>query len=487
MGISLQALPHPSDGLFSGRVEIARQRFSIGRASDNDWIIADAKRMVSKHHCVIEQTSDGYRLVDRSTNGVSVNGRPVDRNIGQLLRSGDEIEIAQYRFRVDMPKSQAPGGVSQLLDDDPLKPRITAILHDVAPVGEGAAGTLKGREDAFSAALEGRAGTSRGRVAPELGWDGPPPREGDVVKPADVIEPSQREFMNRSEQLPAEQMRIDLPRPKQIIPDDWLADAPPEAATGAQTAVPDADPFQKLDTGPVNIIPVQNIQLDEPAPAPPQPVREGRVEPFAPPPAPAAPSRMPGAHWPAPDTLAQAFCDGAGLPADSVTDADMVRFFHNIGRAIAVSVTELQALQESKNKSAALLDANDGTGGRTPWIFSVSGENRAQAIRAVVEFLRDCEPRDVEMMRADFAEFRDFLEQNTAGIIAFVEHVRHALSPHELERNVAATAKALPALRKAAMWDALVDQSGLFAKRGKSAPEPDLLAVLRAELEKKRK
>ena len=44
---------------------------------DNDWVLPDPERLLSKHHCLIEQRSGAWVLTDTSTNGVYLDNSPV--------------------------------------------------------------------------------------------------------------------------------------------------------------------------------------------------------------------------------------------------------------------------------------------------------------------------------------------------------------------------------------------------------------------------
>ena len=46
---------------------------TIGRASDNDWVLPDPRRVVSAHHFQVQFHGGRYWLIDTSTNGVFVN------------------------------------------------------------------------------------------------------------------------------------------------------------------------------------------------------------------------------------------------------------------------------------------------------------------------------------------------------------------------------------------------------------------------------
>jgi len=58
-----------------------------------DWPIVDLSRRVSRRHCEITRSKGRYFLIDVSTNGTSVNGRPVTSGEPLLLRRGDLIEL----------------------------------------------------------------------------------------------------------------------------------------------------------------------------------------------------------------------------------------------------------------------------------------------------------------------------------------------------------------------------------------------------------
>lgn len=505
--LTLLALPNSADAHFSGRVDIAKARFTIGRGTENDWVISDPKRMVSKRHCIIEQTPQGYRVVDSSTNGVTVNGAPVDRNNGVMLRNNDEIECGQYRFRVEM--AGGPG----LALEQPGAPKITAILQDVAAGGATAGGALPRIEADFAS---GQAQAPRKRVIDDLGWDGPPTQEVDVVKPADILAPTDREFMNRMEQTPTDRLRIDLPKPQKLLPDDWNLDStdPEESSAPAtpQQSIPPAagasyippedfgQPAQTIAPQPSRtsdprIIPVENIDLDIPPRASPTtPPQTAFAEPAASPQpyqqpptiAPQPVHRLPQAAYQPPvreTALLDAFCEGAGVNAAELQAADPETLFRNLGRAFAIAAAGLQELQMGRMKTAAVLDTGENRAA-TPWIFSVSGEDRSNVVRAVTAYLADATPGDIEAMRADFTDIRVAQENLAESVLAFIDKVQRGLSLQAIERN--AGSGLIPAMRRAAMWDAFVENSGLFADQNGKKTNVDLVKLLIKEMQKRR-
>ena len=82
--------------------EFAAVGGTIGRHSDNDWVLPDAKRYVSSRHAMIEHQSGAYYLVDTSRNGVYVNDAdtPVGQGHPQRLFDGDRLRFGAYEIAV---------------------------------------------------------------------------------------------------------------------------------------------------------------------------------------------------------------------------------------------------------------------------------------------------------------------------------------------------------------------------------------------------
>lgn len=77
---------------------------SVGRAPDNDWVLPDARRVVSGHHFVVQYHGGKYWLNDISTNGVYVNDAddPVSM-VGRCeLRDGDRLRLGDYEITVNV-------------------------------------------------------------------------------------------------------------------------------------------------------------------------------------------------------------------------------------------------------------------------------------------------------------------------------------------------------------------------------------------------
>jgi pSer/pThr/pTyr-binding forkhead associated (FHA) protein len=81
-------------GQGSRTIDIPGDSFTIGRKAGNDLTIED--HTVSGRHAKIVKVQSVYFLEDlKSTNGTSVNGKPIERH---QLRDADVITISQHRI-----------------------------------------------------------------------------------------------------------------------------------------------------------------------------------------------------------------------------------------------------------------------------------------------------------------------------------------------------------------------------------------------------
>ena len=76
--------------------------FSIGRGPENDWVLADPERGLSKRHCVLAFRAGGWQIADLSTNGTFVNreGEPIGRGQTHDLRDGDRLRFGAYEIEI---------------------------------------------------------------------------------------------------------------------------------------------------------------------------------------------------------------------------------------------------------------------------------------------------------------------------------------------------------------------------------------------------
>jgi type VI secretion system protein len=77
---------------------------SIGRSSENDWVLPDDMRYVSGRHARIVYHKGRYLLQDTSSNGVFINDndRPLGSQNPHELKSGDILRIGEYHVQVQI-------------------------------------------------------------------------------------------------------------------------------------------------------------------------------------------------------------------------------------------------------------------------------------------------------------------------------------------------------------------------------------------------
>src|SRR6202789_3948314 len=80
---------------------------TVGRATDNAWILPDPERYLSGKHARIDFRAGSYILVETSSNGSYVNGAqvPLGKYHDYLLKDGDYIRFGEYEFLVSIDKS----------------------------------------------------------------------------------------------------------------------------------------------------------------------------------------------------------------------------------------------------------------------------------------------------------------------------------------------------------------------------------------------
>jgi type VI secretion system protein len=102
---------------------------TIGRATDNDWILPDPDRYLSGKHARIDFRSGTYVLVDTSSNGTYVNGAqvPLGKYHDYVLKDGDYVRLGEYEFLVSIDKSNDfPADESAIIAYDGQSPSSAA-------------------------------------------------------------------------------------------------------------------------------------------------------------------------------------------------------------------------------------------------------------------------------------------------------------------------------------------------------------------------
>jgi DNA-binding NarL/FixJ family response regulator len=112
-------------GVRSWRRDLAAERSTVGKASENDIALADDPT-ASHLHAVLERFAAGWCVTDLgSSNGTWVNGERIWAS--RRLRNGDEIRVGQTRLVFRDP-STARGAATEV---EEAPPAVTARERDV--------------------------------------------------------------------------------------------------------------------------------------------------------------------------------------------------------------------------------------------------------------------------------------------------------------------------------------------------------------------
>jgi type VI secretion system protein len=111
---------------------IEKGSISIGRAPDNDWVLADPEMVLSRKHCSVSYQNEGYFLIDTSVNGVFLNQSEQRLGKGNTVRlnQGDEFTLGDYTLQVMISDSVKPalpdtGEFTELWDDHEPPPVVS--------------------------------------------------------------------------------------------------------------------------------------------------------------------------------------------------------------------------------------------------------------------------------------------------------------------------------------------------------------------------
>lgn len=237
----------------------------IGREPDNDWVLEDEARLISRHHCTITAHAGLFTLIDTSNNGVFLNEseRPLGRGNSVILSAGDRLHLGELTLDVSMTTQQddtdafgallpPSGAPDRRTIDTPdlggarMPPRVAQEPLPPAPLSaplRRSAGGLFGGFDtedlgqsAFGSTGGAPAAPALGRLgewAPDLGAAWSPPRQLFADLPVEPLETPG----TPADHLPVEEEALPPMRiSPQKIPDDW--DPLLETGTGDAAAFP---------------------------------------------------------------------------------------------------------------------------------------------------------------------------------------------------------------------------------------------------------
>jgi type VI secretion system FHA domain protein len=248
------------------RREVHGGEFTIGRGNDNEWVVPDPERHLSKKHCRVVYTMGDWELYDLSTNGTYINhaSEPIGRGVAQKLRHGDRITFGLYEIEVEIEgEAEAPSERADFLTERP--------------------------QNEFMREPSTRSGSAFGDIGlskSDLALDAP----DTPILPADFdpLAPAEEPFQGPtdSDHAPALQGAFRPPQP--VIPDDWDAELPatsrsrpppaPAHLPEDWDAPPNASPQPRPSATPAAQVP---DDWDAPPPPKPQPSPQPNPQPRA--------------------------------------------------------------------------------------------------------------------------------------------------------------------------------------------------------------
>lgn len=490
----------PGDGR---PVPMVGNSLTIGRANDNDLVLPDPDRVISSHHCAIEDQNGNVVVIDLSTNGTFLNyGKVPLGRVPTPLNDGDILCIGGYELAVDCSSQVAADPLGNLpppVATGPVGPGAAAAAGDLTDLLDG-----PGPERDFIDDLLGEAETPvgpKGIKRPELGEDGVlPPLGGDTHDGLLDPLPDPEASMGSSQSMHSPSMQDHMPRPRTVpdaIPDDWDLDLP---SGDAAPALPD-NPFDEpagipapemggaafipedddLGLGPVAPTPGQSTDTAAAEPAETLPPAEpassndpgSGIPPASTGPTPAAPAdeaavtpalkpegvQVASGAAPAADETGRAFLEtfleAAGVQGLEVPDDEIPETIARLGNVLRIMIHGMREILMTRTsiKSEFRIDQTRiAASGNNPLKFSVTPE---QAVEVMVK------PSTRGYLDAEAAAeqaLQDIKAHEVAtmtGMEAALKGVLQKLAPEELEGQIT-TAGGLGGLlkgKKARYWE----------------------------------
>jgi len=395
------------DNVAPERREVRGGDFSIGRGKDNQWVVADPDRHLSKKHCQFIYGVGEWELQDLSTNGTFLNqaSDPIGKGASQKLRNGDRVKFGLYEIEVIIDEEEQP------------RERDNFLAYEQ---GGGAA-----VHDPLSSRSEVRPYQDARLPNSTSMLDAP----NSPILPADFdpLAPNPEPFTGPtdSDHVPALQSAFRPPGPVAIIPDDWDVDLP-SASSRPQPARP----------------PQAERPPEDAASAPAKSERR-----------PPAPTAAPPADAPSDAAMVEAFLRGVALSDATLPDPE--KTLERIGAALRASVNGLRQTlmaRASIKDEFRIEQTMIRPSGNNPLKFSLDDDDALATLLGIGR--RGGMPAEEAIAEA----FDDLRMHELATISAMQAAVRVLLAqfaPEIIEQKAGGGALQIhPAQKKAKAWDA---------------------------------
>ena len=388
---------------------------TIGRGNENDLVLPDPNRELSKRHCAIEDHNGNVIVVDFSTNGTFLNyGKLALGSTPTPLNDGDILSVGPYEILVSIASNSQDDMIAAPVEDVQVShgmasgaPSDFDLMNAPGDGGDFLDDLLGGREVAPKGpAVVNRDEPDDDGLLPPLGDD------DDLLGPA--ADPYAGQGASMGAHNAASQDYFSAARPSSggsAIPDDWDDDflspiAPePRAESGGSTGNPFASPT------PATRIPDEPTL--QPAPAPVQPPVQAK--------APVAAASGVVGVAPARGFLAALGADDVEVP-DAELPATMVRM-GKVLRVMIEGMREILMTRTSFKSEFRIERTMIQIGGNNPLKFSISPEQAIEAmvrpkaqgyldaIDATTEALKDIKAHEVAVITGMEAALKGILKK----------------------------------------------------------------------------
>lgn len=474
---------------------------TIGRADNNQLVLPDPERTISRVHARIVFRAGGYTIVDNGSNPISVNGQVLGSGREQPLKGGDQVQIGGYLLAVsegqgaaaaadpfaDLFGGDVPQGLAQ--PGTPPPPERSAMLSwpkdpTPAPAPSLAPGVIPDDWDPF--ADPAPAPATRAAPAPAGGGIDLPlePASRQTLDDLFGLDPSLRNADPLGgapqEQLAMQPNMAGSADPLEALmrPAAIARPTAPERGSELNTPMPLPPPAQQPagavfswdEPGPGarRVGAPARADIELPSVPPPLPPMPAPMPPPAParPPIPvlsqAIPPPLPASGLPGDPTLLAALLDGLGagdLRIDRLTP-DMMRLLGQLLRESTRGAVELlaarAALKRELRAEVTMIVARENN----PLKFSPSVEVALQHLMGppAPGFMPA-----VPAVRDAFDDLRAHQIAVMAGMKAALDGVLHRFDPQQLEAKLtsrSALDSLIPSTRKARLWELFTELFG---------------------------
>jgi type VI secretion system protein len=419
---------------------------TIGRASANDWVLPDTKRILSGEHAIVSYDQGAYYLTDTSTNGVFVNEakEPIGKGNKVRLSQGDELALGDYTVLVSIDVVAVAEAIPHAIAEEPFAPsaheeKLTSGVEQdewLRVVGPEESAALYERiPEKPPWPHEDLAGRAEQRAAEPDHLAG----EQQYFKPPEAA----------IEQIPEDWSQTDFPAAQEPV---FSAPAIPE--TGSERLAPSPEKAQP-----------EGAEAEPPPLSGPQasisPAAPSARETLREPDAISRPAPTPGAAVPTPrpkesSAALQAFLQGAGVDLATLPPGDTDAILNELGRIFHIVVEGMMDVLAARSRLKSEFRARMtmiGPVRNNPLKFSADAD---EALRHLVIKQEKGYLAPIDAFTEGFQDIKDHEIATMAGMRAAFNLVLQRFDPESLRKTFdrgPRHAGLLTLMKKARYWD----------------------------------